>query len=287
MKTKKLSRATIEVEFQLPKSGEQWFLLSADRHWDNPKSDHRLQIKHMEEARNRKAKIIDFGDLFCAMQGKYDPRSSKKDLRPEHQTDAYLDSLVSTATDFFEPYADLFLTIGTGNHESSIQKRSETDLTARLVERLNDRGKTNIARMGFSYWVVFRMRTHGQEVVTKRLYLHHGYGGDAPVTKGTIQTNRMAVYLPDADFVATGHTHNRWIFPIERFRVNNQGRTYFDTQTHVKTATYKEEFTDGFGGWHVERGAPPKPVGAIWMRIYRDTDVENTTQIKSDFTFAT
>jgi hypothetical protein len=24
---------------------------------------------------------------------------------------------------------------------------------------------------------------------------------------------------------------------------------------------YKEEYEDGFGGWHVERGAPVKPTG--------------------------
>lgn len=262
------SRAAVEVIIDTSKNGEQWFLLSSDRHWDNPKSNHKLQIKHLEEAKTRNAKIIDFGDLFCAMQGRWDPRSSKKDLRPEHQTDSYLDSLVNTAAEFFMPYADLFMTIGQGNHESSILKRHETDLTQRLVGLLNSQG-ANVQRMGFSYWVIFRVKTHGNSYITKRLYCHHGYGGDAPVTKGTIQTNRMAVYLPDADYVATGHTHNTWIFPLERFRINNQGRTFFDQQIHIKTPSYKEEFEDGFGGWHIERGAPPKPIGAVWMRVHR------------------
>jgi hypothetical protein len=27
------------------------------------------------------------------------------------------------------------------------------------------------------------------------------------------------------------------------------------------TGTYKEEYGVGAGGWHVERGAPPKPLG--------------------------
>jgi hypothetical protein len=26
----------------------------------------------------------------------------------------------------------------------------------------------------------------------------------------------------------------------------------------------------GAGGWHVERGGPPKPIGAMWMRIKID-----------------
>ena len=41
---------------------EAWALLSADRHWDNPKSDHELQIEHLEEAKRRNAIIIDAGD---------------------------------------------------------------------------------------------------------------------------------------------------------------------------------------------------------------------------------
>ena len=30
---------------------------------------------------------------------------------------------------------------------------------------------------------------------------------------------------------------------------------------HCITGTYKEEYEDGSKGWHVERGAPPKPLG--------------------------
>ena len=32
--------------------------------------------------------------------------------------------------------------------------------------------------------------------------------------------------------------------------------------------TYKEEYIDGYGGWHVERGAAPKPIGAVWLRLF-------------------
>jgi hypothetical protein len=39
-----------------------------------------MEKRHLELARKRNAVIIDGGDLFCAMQGKYDPRSDKRDL---------------------------------------------------------------------------------------------------------------------------------------------------------------------------------------------------------------
>ena len=54
---------------KLPTEWEQWVLLTSDRHWDNPKSDHALQIKHLIQAVERNAIIIDAGDLYCAMQG--------------------------------------------------------------------------------------------------------------------------------------------------------------------------------------------------------------------------
>jgi hypothetical protein len=33
------------------------------------------------------------------------------------------------------------------------------------------------------------------------------------------------------------------------------------------TGTYKEEYEDGHHGWHVERGAPPKPIGGRILRL--------------------
>jgi hypothetical protein len=33
------------------------------------------------------------------------------------------------------------------------------------------------------------------------------------------------------------------------------------------TGTYKEEYEDGSKGWHVERGAPPKPLGGRILHL--------------------
>lgn len=56
---------------------EQWVLLRSDVHHDNPKCDQKLEKKHLDQAKEYNAIIIDNGDLFCAMQGKYDKRASK------------------------------------------------------------------------------------------------------------------------------------------------------------------------------------------------------------------
>ena len=263
------SRNVHFIKHQLKSTKEEdsfWVLLSFDRHHDNPKSDNAMEKRHLELARKRNAVIIDGGDLFCAMQGKYDPRSNKSDLKPEHKKGDYLDALVKTAADFYGPYADLFAVMAPGNHETAISKRHETNLTERLVTMLNDRHGSNIKMGGFSGWVKFQILVFG-EAMTTNMWYHHGYGGDAPVTKGVIQTNRQAVYLPDAHIVATGHTHNEWQFPLPRIRLSHKGKVYHDEQLHLKVPSYKEEYVDGYGGWHIERGGPPKPTGAVWLRF--------------------
>lgn len=102
-------------------------------------------------------------------------------------------------------------------------------------------------------------------------YYHGAGGGSAPVTRGVIQTNRQAVYLPDADVVINGHNHEAWYMPISRERIGDTGVIYQDVQHHIRTATYKNDYGDGSGGWHVEGGKPPKPMGAAWIRLSADT----------------
>jgi len=46
-------------------------LLRSDVHHDNPKCNQDLERKHLDEAIEYDAPIIDNGDLFCAMQGKW------------------------------------------------------------------------------------------------------------------------------------------------------------------------------------------------------------------------
>lgn len=254
------------------KSGwEQWFLLRSDAHHDNPHCDWKLERKHLEEAKERGAGIIDNGDLFCSMQGKYDRRSDKSNLRPEHQSGEYLDALVRTAAEFYQPYAANFMLMAKGNHETKIRERHETDLTQRLVERLNTETKSNILASGYGGWVRFMFR-RGTFCDSRILYHHHGHGGGGPVTRGIIQTNRYSVWNPDADFVLTGHTHDEWILPIPRQRISDLGKPYHDEQLHIRPPGYKDAWGDGHEGWEVEKALGPKTKGAAWLRFYYRND---------------
>jgi hypothetical protein len=206
-------------------NGEQkefWYLLSSDGHWDNPDCDREMMERHLKQCKERGALWFHFGDFFCAMQGKYDKRSDKSKVRPEHQNGKYLDSLVNTAAEWLMPYREIIGVIGQGNHETSIQKNHETNIIERLVEKLNPAGVKHTVYMGgYGGWLrfMFEAKTGGNRKSLNLKYFH-GHGGGGPVTKGVIQSQRQAVMFPDADIVASGHVHEDYIIYHGQERVD-------------------------------------------------------------------
>jgi hypothetical protein len=247
---------------------EQYVLLQSDEHFDNPHCNRDLYKRHLDLALARRAPVIKYGDLFCAMQGKFDKRAAKSSIRAEDNSDNYLDRLVENCARWHAPYASILALAGPGNHETSILKHHETHLTERFVEQVRAAAPSSPLRLGgFSGWVRFMFNMHGTSRQSMRLWYHHGYGGGGPVTRGVIQTNRRAVYV-DADMLCTGHIHDEYIVPIQRIRLNDMNAVEQFRQLHLCTPGYKDEYDDGYGGWHIERGGPPKPIGAIWLRFW-------------------
>ena len=198
------------------------------------------------------------------MQGKADKRADKSALRPEHQGSNYFDLLIDTAAEYLAPYKKQWHLMAEGNHETAIQKNHEINLTARLCKALD------VNHGGYAGFVRFLFSRDKSGKASRTLFYHHGSGGGGEVTKGVIKTNRRAVWLPDADLVVSGHVHESWLMELPRQRLSSSGRTYFDTQYHIQLATFKQEHNLS-GGWHIERGAPPKPLGGWWLRWYFDS----------------
>ena len=196
MKTKQLTPACVEVRMKANKTDEweQWFLLSSDRHHDNAHTNQKLEKRHLEQAVERGAGIIDVGDMHCAMQSKEDRRQNRGAMRDENAVEEYFDSLVDSAIDFYAPYAHNFILISEGNHETAVRKKWGTCLTTRTVKGLNQEAGSKIHKGGYGGWINFVIERHGSRH-RFRLKFFHGSGGGGPVTRGVIQTNRMAVYL--------------------------------------------------------------------------------------------
>lgn len=242
-------------------------MLRSDAHHDNIYCNRELEREHLEKAKKRGALIVDAGDLFCAMQGKWDPRSSYDALREEDKSENYLDLIVDHAAEDYAPYAENFLSIGHGNHETNIRNRHGTDLSSNLVRELNRSGG-NVFMGYYGGWVRFQFKVHKTKSFIRNLKYYHGKSTQAPVTKGVIQTARQAVYLPDADIVLNGHNHESYIVPIKRERLTHKGNVDHDVCYFARTPGYKDEYADGAKGFAVEKGTGPKPIGCAWVRFY-------------------
>lgn len=244
-------------------------LLISDAHWDNPKCDRDLLKRHLDQAKEIGADILLNGDTFCLMQGAYDPRKSKSDIRPEHNKNNYLDAVVADAVDWFSPYAHLIKVVGYGNHETAILKRQETDVIERFVFGLNSKNNTEVEVGGYGGWIVYNFkRDNGEGRCSFKIKYFHGSGGGGPVTKGVIQYNRMSTMVEGADMIWMGHVHEDHELTYTVERINEHHNVHLRDILMVRTATYKEEYNQGKGGWHVERGGTPKPLGGRWLELH-------------------
>lgn len=249
---------------------QQVVYLFSDVHFDSVYSARDKYFGHLEAAKKENALIIDGGDLFDAMQGRFDPRRSMDELRPEYRREDYYDFVVQDVAKNLLPFSKNLLVLGSGNHELAVRKNANTDLTERLVAELR-RERSPVVRMGFKGWVRFmlmRGERSGGSIVLR--YSHSGGGASAPVTRGVIETNRQAVYLPDADVVWNGHNHHGWIVPIARERLSNKGVVYQDIAWFVRTPGYKAEYIFNDVGFSAQKATGPTPVGCVRVVLSYD-----------------
>ena len=254
----------------------------SDLHWDNPKCDRDLLKKHLDYCKEENIPVMVNGDFFCLMQGRGDNRRNKSDIRPEHNNAKYLDSVVTTAVEWFEPYADILTVIGYGNHETGIIKWQETDILQRFVDLLNLKCNSNVQTGGYGGWLIVKTMDNTKMFSTKIKYFH-GSGGGGVVTKGALNLTRALEVYEGCDVYTMGHIHENSSRNDVRDTLNhNAYKGYYVSHKPIHlmiTGTYKEEYQEGAKGWHVERGAPIKPTGGRFLTIKTERDRSNKEDV--------
>ena len=256
---------------------KQKFFMTSDVHFDSVFCDRKRLEQDLKETIKDDAGILICGDLLDAMQGRFDPRKSYDEIRPEYATDRYYDAIVEDAYEFFKPYSDRIIYLGYGNHELSTRKNAGTDLLDRLAFLLSQNQVHRIQTGGYDGFVRFMLQ---RNIENKKkpapkgsivYYYNHGAGGNSPVTRGAIQTNRQAVYV-DADVVHNGHNHQAYVLPIPQIYLNRENRVVRKLQYHVRTPGYKNHYnSDEWTNWEHQKNLPPSPLGSAWMTIgYED-----------------
>ncbi len=247
----------------------QRYLLLADVHFDSPHCNRRLLRSLLQQAQETGAGVMCFGDFYDAMQHRDDKRGSKSDLLPQYKAGDYVNQLVDDAAEFLAPFASNIVFLSMGNHETAILKHLEVDILLLLAGRLN------VCKMGYSGFVRFlfsrnheRGRNSGGNT-SRVMFFHHGSGGGGEVTKGVIRAQRQSAWVGDADIFVGAHVHESWRLESERLRLSSTGQVYRDRVMHLCLPTLKDEF-ELAGGFHIEKGRPPKPTGAYWLEFRHD-----------------
>jgi hypothetical protein len=167
---------------------------------------------------------------------------------------------------------------------TAIIKWQETDVLQRFVDLLNYKNNTNVYTGGYGGWLVARSTLHGTSRSCIKIKYFHGSGGGGVVTKGALNLTRALEMYEGFDVFTMGHIHENSCRNDVRDTIDHSSKIGYRNvlkDIHLMlTGTYKEEYQDGSKGWHVERGAPPKPVGGRILTIdYKHIKVDGDKKV--------
>lgn len=259
-----------KVRFNFASTNEEKdVLMISDIHFDSKKCNRPALKKLLDEAVKRDASIMIFGDLLDIMGAKYDPRSGKADIRPEYNTGNYFELVVDDVVKFFGEYSKNILFISKGNHEDSVQRRHEFDLLKVMEYKLRMEYDWKGILGSYEGWIMFSGEQLKNKKVSKsfgtvRAYYTHGAGGNAPVTRGVIQTNRRSSQI-QADLFISGHIHTSWAVPIPQRSISDRGVEEIKDVVHLQLGCFKQSHR---GSWEAQKGFGPANIGGYWVRFY-------------------
>jgi predicted phosphodiesterase len=172
------------------------------------------------------------------MGKKYDPRTYMMDIRPEYKEsdsrDMYLDLVAKDAADFIKDYPVIMMV--EGNHEYQIRKRSEFDIMKMVTYPLESRPHL----MPYEGFVRFQFQTTKTSRISLDMFYTHGTGGNSPVTKGVISSQRRQHDI-EADIFVSGHIHQGWQIPKVRRYLDPRCNEKSKESLHVSLGTYKQD----------------------------------------------
>lgn len=230
------------IRFRLPFS-ERGVRLFGDPHIDHPGHARELLIADLEDCKARGDIGIVMGDVWSMIL----PQDRKRfnSGRYGEKVDAIINRKLDEAEELFAPYADCIDVMMVGNHETAVIKHHAVDPVALLIDRLNRVKKKGaleserIAHGGYTCWVQMQFMTGQRGSLSNTMWLHHGAGGAAPVTKGMIDGNRIKQgRMADVYAIAHKHTH---IADTDRFE-------YLDGYGNIKQISRDYLVVAGYSG---------------------------------------
>lgn len=227
------------IQFDIPAraSSVLKFAAISDGHADSPFFDEQAFISVMKAIQAEKRYVIINGDLFDSILRTDQKRGANHLME---KTDDQINQKIKRVVALLKPFQENILFIARGNHESSTIKFNGVDLIDLTCEMLNAGSEHKIICGNYSNWIRINWYgANGKSVAHYDIFLHHGAGGQAPVSKGMIDFDRLAGSV-DADLVLTGHKHNAIIdysHPIQKLTAN--GEFVLKNRIFVQTPSFQ------------------------------------------------
>lgn len=217
--------------------------LFSDTHIDDPYAQRDLLKKHFDFCVKDGRYILIGGDLFDAIL-----LGDKKRAVPHllENTDAQLNKKLNDAYEFLKPYQKNILFMGRGNHEESVIKYNGLDVLQMLATMLNMGQEHKILVGNYANFLRFTFKKPSdRREYHYDIFQHHGLGGNAPVTKGIIDWNRLGKSV-NADLIWTGHRHNALIDASDPvLSIQPNGEVILKNRQCIQTPSYKAGKTIG------------------------------------------
>lgn len=256
------------------------YFFCSDIHIGTKGQDVKALERDFKRARELNARIFINGDLFDMIL--HQDRKRYTVSSDKYNSDNNINLAINEAFDFLSEYVDLIEFIGSGNHETSVQKYHNIDVIQQVVWSLNKAHGTNIQHGQFSGFIVLKYHWAENGLVrTRKIFYTHGTGGGAEVTKGIINVNRH-MYNKNCDIFWQGHTHSKFVLPSEwildvnkKDEIIKRERAAFITGAYVNIFDQYDAMKEGFKlNYGEEKMRGLQSTGGIFMKHKLSSDGE-------------
>jgi len=177
------------------------------------------------------------------------------------ESDAVIDEQIERAYDYLKDYKGKIVGLGTGNHESAINKHHGTHPIRRLCKMLDT------TSLGFSWIVKLKLSENKERTRTLIIRGHHGWGGGSRTQGADLTKYSKDMAYWDADMFLYGHVHRRQSDKIDRMGLSGTSlipkpKYLYLCGTFLKTFSLTDEAT-----YSEEKGYPPVAIGGVNIKL--------------------
>ena len=244
----------------------------SDVHWGAEACDEK-SLKNMVETHKDEPNtfFINIGDnLDCITTG--DKRYRRTSLHKRYDgRDDIINRCIEDYCLSLLPIRDRLLGIASGNHEETIIRNANFDVSKAIAKELH------VEQLGYAFFYHLYFSRNGGSGRLIKIYGHHGYSGGARTEGGTLTSNARDSQYIDADIILMAHAHDKFTKPIIHIGTTATGKIIEQKRMLANTGTFLKTFSKTIDPTYSEKKFyPPREIG------YVQIDIELKTQVKGN-----